>query len=88
MIFPIQVLAYSEYIIAGGENIGIELNSKGIVIVGTYKVNGGNPAEEAGLRIGDMITEINNASVTNIEDMLEKIGNNEEIGLNLFDFNK
>lgn len=88
MIFPIQVLAYSEYIIAGGENIGIELNSKGIVIVGTYKVNGGNPAEEAGLRIGDMITEINNASVTNIEDMLEKIGNNEEIGLNYIRGNK
>ena len=54
MIFPIQVLAYSEYIIAGGENIGIELNSKGIVIVGTYKVNGGNPAEDGYLVDGQV----------------------------------
>ena len=88
MIFPIQVLAYSEYIIAGGENIGIELNAKGIIIVGTYKVNGGNPAEEAGLRIGDMITEINNASVNNIEEMLEKIGNSEKINLSYVRGNK
>ena len=37
-IIPSSVLAYSDYIIAGGENIGIELTAKGIVVVGTYKV--------------------------------------------------
>ena len=88
MIFPIQVLAYSEYIIAGGENIGIELNAQGILIVGTYKINERNPADEAGLRIGDMITEINNASVSNIEEMLEKIGTSETITLSYIRGNK
>ena len=43
---------YSDYVIAGGENIGIELNSKGIIIVGTYSVNNNNPAKEAGLQNG------------------------------------
>ena len=88
MIFPIQVLAYSEYIIAGGENIGIELNAQGTLIVGTYKINERNPADEAGLRIGDMITEINNASVSNIEEMLEKIGTSETITLSYIRGNK
>ena len=37
-IIPNTILAYSDYIIAGGENIGIELNSKGVIIVGTYDV--------------------------------------------------
>ena len=39
LFIPTNVLAYSKYIIAGGENIGIELKSDGIIIVGTYKVN-------------------------------------------------
>lgn len=48
-IIPNTILAYSDYIIAGGENIGIELNSKGVIIVGTYDVSGVNPASKAGL---------------------------------------
>lgn len=70
---PNITLAYSNYIIAGGENIGIELKSKGIMIVGTYEVSGSNPAKEAGLRNGDIITKINNIEVTNIKDMLNNI---------------
>ena len=42
-IVPMQVFAYSDYILAGGENIGIELKSNGIMIVGTYEVNGESP---------------------------------------------
>ena len=38
LIIPNITLAYSDYIIAGGDNIGIELNSKGVIIVGTYEV--------------------------------------------------
>ena len=73
LLLPTQILAYSEYIIAGGENIGIELNSKGIIIVGTYEVDGKNPAEEANLHIGDIITSINNSKVATIEEMLTEI---------------
>lgn len=73
LLLPTQILAYSEYIIAGGENIGIELNSKGIIIVGTYEVDGKNPAKEANLQVGDIITSINNSKVATIEEMLTEI---------------
>lgn len=72
-IIPNCVLAYSDYIIAGGENIGIELNSLGVIIVGTYNVNDSNPAKEAGLLAGDKIIKINNEKVDNISSMLNII---------------
>lgn len=72
-IIPNYVLAYSDYIIAGGENIGIELKSSGVIIVGTYEVNGKNIAKDFGLRNGDKIIKINNQMVVNIEDMLNII---------------
>ena len=75
LIIPNYALAYSDYIVAGGENIGIELNSKGVIIVGTYEVNGINPAKEANLRAGDKIIKINNNDVINIEEMLKVIEN-------------
>ena len=37
---PHFVLAYSDYIIASGENVGISLNSNGVIIVGTYDIDG------------------------------------------------
>ena len=82
LIIPIRVLAYSEYLIAGGENIGIELKSSGIIIVGTYEVGGTNPAKKAGLQNGDKIIKINEQEVKNIEEMLkyiETISNKESI---------
>lgn len=75
LIIPNYALAYSDYIVVGGENIGIELNSKGVIIVGTYEVNGINPAKEANLRAGDKIIKINNKDVINIEEMLKVIEN-------------
>lgn len=76
MIIPTHVLAYSEHIIAGGENIGIELNSDGIIIVGTYKINDIDPATNAKLISGDKIIAINDVNVTSIDDMLKEINKN------------
>jgi len=39
LLIPSNVYAYSEYIYAGGENIGIEIKTNGVVVVGTYKIN-------------------------------------------------
>lgn len=85
LLLPTQILAYSEYIIAGGENIGIELNSKGIIIVGTYEVDGKNPAKDANLHVGDIITSINNSKVATIEEMLteiDKLGDVSSVNIN------
>ena len=60
-LMPIQVLAYSNYIIPGGENIGIEVYNKGIMVVGFYKVNGEYP--KTNLEAGDSIIKIGRAHV-------------------------
>ena len=66
---PISILAYSDYIIAGGENVGIEIKSKGIMVVGLYEINGEYKASKSGIKIGDIITTINNQEVKTIEEM-------------------
>ena len=72
-IIPINVLAYSNYLIPGGENIGIQINTPGVIVVGMYNINGKNPAQEAGIKAGDIIKKIENQEVTSIEDMISKI---------------
>ena len=37
--FPFNVLGYSEYIIPGGENIGIKIESDGVLVIGFYKID-------------------------------------------------
>ena len=82
-IMPISILAYSDYILAGGENVGIEINSKGIMVVGLYEIDGKYKANEAGIKVGDMIVSINNNEVQTIEEMTKIISNSNnkiEIG--------
>ena len=72
-IIPINVFAYSDYLIPGGETIGIQINSKGILVVGVYEVNKTYPATDAGIKIGDTITSINDEKVNNIDELVNKI---------------
>ena len=69
LIFPINILAYSNKIIVGGETIGIEVHSSGIYVVGFYEVNGENIAEKAGFKVGDIITKIDNKKIDNIDSL-------------------
>lgn len=82
-IIPINVFAYSDKIIVGGQNIGISLNSKGVLIVGTYEVNGTSPAKEAGLKTGDIIEKINGNNISNIEQMATEINKVKEEKISL-----
>lgn len=75
IIMPLELLAYSEYIIPGGENIGITINSKGLTVVGFYKVNNKYIGKET-LKIGDIITKIENKEVTSIDEMTKVISSN------------
>ena len=72
-IMPQNIYAYSKYIIPGGETIGIEVNSKGILVVGFYEVDSKYIGKDAGFEIGDVITEINNTKVSNIEEMVNAV---------------
>ena len=72
-ILPATVFAYSDEIIVGGQNIGIEIKTSGVIIVGTYKTGNNNPAEKAGLQAGDIIISIDNQEVTSIDEMINTI---------------
>ena len=72
-IIPLNVFAYSDYIFVGGNNIGIEVNSKGIMVVGFYKVNNKDIARNSGFNLGDKIIEINYEPVKSIDEMIKKI---------------
>jgi len=82
-IIPINALAYSDKIIASGENIGITLNSDGVLIVGIYDVDGKSPATEAGLKAGDVITDVNKKEVNSIEEMASKINDSNDGSVNV-----
>lgn len=88
---PSIVFAYSDYIIPGGENIGIKINSKHVTIVGFYKVGDTYIGEDAGFKIGDKITKIENENVTSIDSMIElvdKYKNKDTIKVELIRDNK
>lgn len=72
-LFPLQTLAYSSEIIPGGENIGIQLKSNGVMIVGFYKVDNVYLGSEAGLELGDRIIRVDDTEVTSISELVEAI---------------
>ncbi len=76
LILPFNVFAYSDYVIPGGENIGIQVNSNGILIVGFYEVNNQLIGKDSGFVIGDKIVSINNQTVNNIQEMANLINDN------------
>ena len=77
LFIPISVFAYSDYLIASGQNIGIELKSNYALIVGSYKIKDYNVLTDTNLKIGDKITKINNEEVTSIQKMQEIINKQE-----------
>ena len=89
-IIPINVFAYSNNIIASGKTIGIEVNSKGVLVVGFYKIDDKYIAKEAGFQTGDIIRKINNTNIDDIESMIETINNenNEKVDFTIIRDNK
>lgn len=78
LMLPLNVLAYSSKILVGGNTIGIQVQSKGIMIIGFYKVD--NKYNKSDLKQGDYITKVNGSDVNNIEDLTSKIENNVSSG--------
>ena len=68
-IIPLNILAYSDKVIVGGETVGIEVYSKGVYIVGFYKVNGHDIATSAGFKVGDIIVKVDEHKVSNISSL-------------------
>lgn len=73
LIIPLNTFAYSKYIIPGGETIGIEVRSRGVLVVGFYKIDGEYIAKDAGFKLGDIILKVNDEDVSDIDSMVSKI---------------
>lgn len=73
---PIIAYAYSDKIILGGETLGINIESPGVLIIGFYKIddkyNKGTPQ----LKVGDLITKVNDKNITKISELTEQIESN------------
>lgn len=76
---PLSVFAYSNEVIIGGENVGIEVNSNGVLVVGYYNVNGTSPGKKAGIKIGDTITKVDDTVIHGITDLSEKFNNSKSL---------
>lgn len=76
LLWPINAFAYSEYVIPGGKTLGIEVDTKGIMVIGFYKVNNKFNKGTPELKNGDYIIEVNGNKVSNISEMTKVIENN------------
>lgn len=70
---PITTFAYSQEVYLGGENIGIEVKSNGVLVVGFYNVDNSSPGKEAGLEVGDIITSVEDIAINEIADLSKAI---------------
>lgn len=73
LIIPLNIFAYSDHVIAGGQTIGIEVNSKGVLVVGFYKIDNQYIAKNAGFAVGDIITKVNNTEINDIDSMVSEV---------------
>ena len=75
---PCITFAYSDKVILGGDNIGISVNTKDVLVVGFYKVNGKFIAKNAGFIIGDRIIKVNDKEIDSIDDLVNEINKSTE----------
>ena len=68
---PLFASAYSKEIIASGDTIGIAINTSGVLVVGTYTVNGEEVYSD--LKAGDSIIKSNGNIINNINDLMNSI---------------
>ena len=78
LLFPLNIYAYSNKVIIGGETIGIEVKSNGVYVVGFYEVNNKNIGQDAGFKKGDIIKKINDIEVKNLLNLNNVLSNEQE----------
>ena len=69
----------SDEVLLGGDCIGLNLKSKGVIIVGSNYIitkNGNiNPMQESGLNNGDIILKLNDENINSLDDIKEVLDN-------------
>lgn len=83
MILPINISAYSDYIIASGKSVGLEIKNNGVIVADFYSVNNISPGLNAGLKKGDIIRNIDNKNIVSSNDFINVIKNDKDNILNI-----
>lgn len=79
LLMPFSVVfGYTDKVYIGGENVGIEVKTNGVLIVGLYKVNDTLIQESSNIQVGDYIIEVNNNKIVSIEDFVREINNDDD----------
>lgn len=64
-------------LVPGGQSIGVKLNTIGVLVVGHHLVSTdqgrSSPGEAAGIKVGDIITEINGKAIQRMADVSEMV---------------
>ena len=77
LTIPSYIYAYSDYVIASGENIGIKLKTKGIIVIGKYDDT------NISIKEGDIIVSLEGNDNINIESLTNYISNNSIETINI-----
>lgn len=80
ILFPLNIFAYSDYIIPGGESLGIEIQSEGILVVGFYKVNGKYNKGTPNIKVGDRILSVEGQPINTIEELVDAMESSVDKG--------
>lgn len=82
-IIPFSAAAQScddHLLIPMGNTVGIKMESEGVIVIGLSEVNNGEltsaPAARAGIRAGDIITQLNSKKIRSVEDFREAVDKN------------
>lgn len=76
MFYPSIVFAYSSKVIIGGQNIGINIQSNGVLVVGFYQVDGKSVKSNPSIEIGDYIIKVADTEVNTINELTNAIEKN------------
>ena len=72
------VFGYTDKVYIGGENVGIEVKTNGVLILGLYKVDNELLQSSSGVQAGDYIIEVNNTKILSIDDFVREINNDPD----------
>ncbi|WP_051585985.1 SpoIVB peptidase [Caldanaerobius polysaccharolyticus] len=77
-----------KYVIAGGESIGVRINTKGVIVVGFSDITDPTgkarcPGKEAGVRVGDTLLKIDNQDIKDSDSIVDLLSKKEGKTLSL-----
>lgn len=76
LFLPFKVLAYSSYVYTGGKTIGIQIEPKGLMVIGFYRINGKFNKGSNEIKIGDYITKANDKNIASLKELISEIEKN------------